>query len=107
MLPATGTTWTWMRTGEEVFPAMIEAINAARQTVALEAYIFADGELGVRFREAMVRARSRGVGVRVLVDAIGSMELGDQFWRPLREAGGEVRVFNPLALHRFNIRNHR
>jgi cardiolipin synthase len=45
--------------------------------------------------------------VRVLVDALGSISLPDAFWEPLRVAGGEVRQFNPLALDRFGIRNHR
>jgi cardiolipin synthase len=49
----------------------------------------------------------RGVNVRVLVDAIGSLGLSDEFWSPLRAVGGEARVFNPLALKRVAIRNHR
>ncbi len=59
------------------------------------------------FREALVRARERGARVRVLVDAIGSMLLSNHFWEPLQRAGGEVRVFNPMALRRVTIRNHR
>jgi cardiolipin synthase len=49
----------------------------------------------------------RGVTVQVLVDAIGSLGLKEDFWAPLRAAGGEARVFNPLALRRAAIRNHR
>lgn len=107
MSPVAGTTWRWMRNGDENFPAMLEDINAARESIALEAYIFTPSELGRRFREHLVRAASRGVKVRVLVDAIGSVELPGDFWSPLRGVGGEVRVFNPLALKRFGIRNHR
>ena len=86
---------------------MLAAIDAAQQSVALETYIFASGNLGERFREALVRARNRGVQVRVLIDALGSVGLADSFWTPLRQAGGQVRWFNPLALNRFGIRNHR
>jgi cardiolipin synthase A/B len=47
------------------------------------------------------------VTVRVLVDALGSMSLPWSFWKPLLEAGGEVRQFNPLSLNQLGIRNHR
>jgi cardiolipin synthase len=33
--------------------------------------------------------------------------LPGDFWKPLRNAGGEARTFNPLALNRISIRNHR
>jgi cardiolipin synthase len=107
MPSAQSTTWKWMRTGDEVFPAMLAAIDSARESICLETYIFAAGPLGERFRTALVCARERGVRVRVLVDALGSLSLPDGFWLPLRAAGGEARFFNPVALNRMGIRNHR
>ena len=102
-----GMRWNWLRTGDEIFPAMLAAIDAARESVCLEIYIYSAGALGLRFRDALTRAAERGVRVRVLVDAGGSLGLPDDFWSPLRAAGGEARFFNPLALRRFGIRNHR
>ena len=101
------TTWNWLRNGDEAFPAMLAAIEAARQTVRLETYIFSDDDLGQRFRATLVRAQQRGVAVKTLVDGIGSHSLPGDFWMPLKEAGGESRIFNPIALKRFGIRNHR
>lgn len=86
---------------------MLGAIDAAKKSVALEIYIFAAGDLAERFRTTLIAARGRGVRVRVLVDAVGSLELSDSFWDPLRMAGAEVRVFNPLSFGRLGIRNHR
>ena len=86
---------------------MLTALEAARETIRLETYTFANDELGQRFRDALVRARQRGVTVNVLVDAAGSMELPGNFWTSLTATGATVRVFNPLALNRFAIRNHR
>jgi len=97
----------WFCTGDAIFPAMLEAIEHARETVRFETYIFAAGELGRRFLEALARAALRGVKVRVLIDAFGSASLPSSFWKPLQEAGGEVKRFNPLALRRFGIRDHR
>jgi cardiolipin synthase A/B len=99
--------WTWFRSGREIFPALLAAIDAAQESVCLETYIYAADSVGERFREALVRARQRGARVRVLVDAFGSIGLAAAFWQPLRMAGGEVRLFNPLALDRWGIRNHR
>jgi cardiolipin synthase A/B len=103
----TGTNYRWLCTGQEAFPAMLGAIEAAQHSVCLESYIFSAGALGERFSESPVRARQRGASVRVLVDALGSLGLAGRFWRPLRAAGGEVRLFNPLSLNRLGIRNHR
>jgi cardiolipin synthase A/B len=97
----------WLRAGDEIFPAMLAAIDAAGQSVCLEVYTFEDSPLGRRFREALVRARARGVQVRVLVDAIGSVLLSNRFWDPLQQAGGEARVFNSIDLRRVTIRSHR
>lgn len=107
-LPAqVNTGLTWLRTGEQALAEMLAAIDAAQTDVRLEMYIFAGDALGVRFREALVRARARGARVRVLLDALGSMGYPGRFWEALTQTGGEVRYFNPLALRRFGIRNHR
>jgi cardiolipin synthase len=104
---ATQTACQWLRTGDEVFPAMLDAIDSARSSVCLEMYTFTPEPLGQRFRDALVRAAQRGARVRVLIDALGSMGLPDDFWEPLRAVGGEARWFNPVALMRIWFRNHR
>jgi cardiolipin synthase len=86
---------------------MLGAIEQARESVRLEMYIFSAGNPGEAFREALIKARGRGVTVRVMIDGLGSNHLPADFWQPLRAAGGEVRVFNPVALNRLGIRNHR
>jgi len=103
----TGVDWNWFVSGNEVFPAMLEAIESAQQTVRLETYIYSVGPLGERFREALIRAQQRGIQVKVLIDALGSITLPENFWASLRGVGAQVRVFNPLTLNRLGIRNHR
>lgn len=100
-------TYRWLRTGDEAFESALRAIDKARTTLDLEIYIFSSDPPGETFRSQLVRACERGVQVRVLVDALGSVTLADSFWDPLRQAGGEVRWFNPLTLRRFQIRDHR
>ena len=90
---ASGADCIWLRSGQEIFPALLAAIDAARQSIRFEVYTYAPGPLGERFREALVNARQRGVKVRVRFDALGSYTLPSAFWKPLLAAGGEVRQF--------------
>lgn len=96
-----------LKNGEEMFPAMYEAIEAARSCIAVEMYIIADDATGREFRDHLVSAAGRGIPVSVLVDAVGSWQLPDAFWNVLREAGGTVRWFRPFRGGLFLFRNHR
>ena len=102
-----GPSFQWLCAGDEMFPSMLAAMDAATQSICLEVYIFTDSPLGREFAAALIRAARRGVRVRVLVDAFGSLHLPAGFWNPLRQAGGEARLFNPVGLRRMTIRNHR
>ncbi len=97
----------WFGSGGEFFPAMLEAINAARASVRLETYIYTSGIIGCQFLAALTAAARRGVRVSVLVDALGSWQLPGGFFNPLTSAGGKVSLFNPLQLWRVGVRNHR
>jgi len=78
----------------ENFPAWRAAIEAAQHTVLFECYIVADDELGRGFASLLAQKARAGVRVCVIVDWLGSWSsLG--MWHELREAGGDVRVFNP------------
>lgn len=99
--------FSWLRTGEEAFAAMLAAIAEARETVRLETYIYRAGTVGERFRAALEAACQRGVNVEVLIDAWGSLNLPNTFWASLIEAGGRVAWFNPFSLSRWSPRNHR
>src|ERR1700689_2729606 len=100
IMAESNSTFNWLCTGDEVFPEMLAEIGAAKKSVCLEIYVFTASPVGIRFREALVRACKRGAKVRVLVDAVGSYFLPAKFWDSLRSAGGEVRQFNPVTLKR-------
>lgn len=96
-----------LRTGEEIFKALLGEIERARHSIRLESYIYCDDSAGRDVLMALLEARGRGVNVRVLVDSFGCFELNSDYFRPLIEAGAEVRWFNALQLDRFAFRNHR
>ena len=88
-----------LRDAGEHFPAMLAAIDAATEAVAVEAYIFADDPLGRRFADALSARARAGVKVRVLHDWYGSLgEARSGFWRRMAHDGVEVRTFNPPRL---------
>jgi cardiolipin synthase len=97
----------WLASGDEMFAAMTEAIQKASSSICFETYIYSAGQPGERLRDALVEACRRGVRVRVLIDAVGSYNLPAGFWSPLLGVGGEARWFNPVALDRLGLRNHR
>jgi cardiolipin synthase len=105
--PPANVTFNWLCTGDELFPAMLAAIEEAKTEICLETYTFSAGSPGEHLRDALVRARQRGVRVRVLIDGLGSYGLPGNFFEPLQAVGGEMRIFNPVALNRLSIRNHR
>jgi len=97
--------------GDEAYPAMLDSINQAERSLALLSYIFDSDRAGDAFFEALVRARDRGVEVRVLIDGVGSRYSKPNMVRQLRSAGMRVAAFLPTRVPRLfkyaNLRNHR
>lgn len=101
------TRYRWLRHGRAAMEAMQAAIAGARSSVWLETFIFQPDEIGLAFRAALIAAQQRGVRVRVMCDAVGSMSLPGGYWDELVAAGGEFRWFNPIKLQRLIYRDHR
>src|SRR5258707_12926048 len=76
-----------LRDGSSAYPAMLDAIARARTEVLLEMYWVAADRIGARFRDALIERARDGVRVRVVYDAVGSLETPDAFWAPLVMAG--------------------
>jgi cardiolipin synthase len=105
----TGDVYTVLRNGDEVFPAMLDAVRTARSRISLESFIYADGEVGDQFTQALIDAAQRKVTVRLVLDAFGS-ELSSETEQKLRDAGVGVVLFNPLrpwTIEETNYRTHR
>lgn len=81
--------------GLEFFPALIAALDAAREEVYLESYIYHDDDTGQRVTDALVAAAHRGVKVHVTVDGFGSSNLAPAIREKFDGGGVEYVVFRP------------
>ncbi len=106
-----GNTITPYEGGRAAYEAMAAAINKAEHTAALTTYIFQADQAGRKIISALVRAKERGVDVKVLVDAVGNMYGLKPVSSLLRRHGIDVVTFNPARLSWrlafFNLRTHR
>ena len=90
--------------GEQAFPAMLEAIAEAKREILLEMYWFASDEVGRQFADALTAKAETGVTVRVIYDAVGSIQSDGRMFSRLRDAGCEVEQYNPIAPWRARFR---
>ena len=96
--------------GRQFFPRMLEAIEKAHRYVLLEIYLFESGAVATRFIDAFVRAASRDVIVKLLLDDFGALGLSPQDRERLVRGGVELLLYNPIRFgkHLRNmLRDHR
>ncbi|HVU38362.1 MAG TPA: phospholipase D-like domain-containing protein, partial [Opitutales bacterium] len=105
--PATASHFHWLKTGAHALAEMLAAIAHAKENIRLEMYIIQPDAQGEKFRDALTAAARRGVRVRVLADAFGSMYLKPDFGHALIAAGVEFRYFNLPGEGRSALRDHR
>lgn len=101
---------TNLENGVEIFPAMLEAVRAARQNINFETYIYWSGEIGREFAVALAERAAAGVEVHVLIDWVGGQKLDETLLKTMTTAGVKVERFHPLRwynLGRMNNRTHR
>ncbi len=100
-----------LRGGDEAYPRMLEAIDAATRSIALASYIFDNDPTGRIFADALGRAVARGVEVRVLIDGIGSSYTFPPITGVLAAKGVRAERFLPTSVPFYfpyaNLRNHR
>jgi len=109
--PVAGNKIDLLHNGEQIFPAMLEAIGAAKKSINFEAFIFQSGRVGSRFRDAFCERARAGVRVRILLDGLGSgTRLDNDDVKTMEKAGCQVAYYHPThswRIDRTNRRTHR
>ena len=102
--------------GDQIFPAQLEAIRAARQTISYAQYYYEEGPIGLEIAEALAERCRAGIRAHVLLDGFGAVLMPTAYWETMTQAGCKVATFRPLSplsllaavgLRRDNKRNHR
>ena len=104
---ARGSTYSPHVNGDEIYPAMLAAIDAAKTRVAFETYNYLGGEAATRFSRALVAAARRGVKVRVILDTVGATPPPENLRDEFAEAGVSLVWFNPVGMWTVEATNNR
>ena len=84
----------------QFYPAMLDAIEGAKQSINMECYIFRPDRTGRRFMKALIERARAGVVVTLVVDAVGSFRFGFAAIREMREAGCRVELYQRFKWYR-------
>jgi len=96
--------------GDEILPAMLAAVRHAQRTITFANFIYEKGDVARDMAEALAERCRAGVGVNVLLDAVGSSHMPKSYRTLMKRSGCHVASYhslNPLAIKRVNHRNHR
>src|SRR4051812_11113275 len=80
-----GNTIRALQNGDEIFPAMLQAIGAATRTITFETYIYWSGKIGNRFADALIERARASVRVHVMLDWVGSERIEEKVIRRMKD----------------------
>jgi cardiolipin synthase len=91
---------------------MVEDIEMAQKYIYLESFRVGNDVIGERFKRALTAKAKQGVEVKVLIDYWGAGSADHNFFKELKEAGGEFRLFEKIRYNtdvftKGHRRNHR
>jgi cardiolipin synthase len=96
--------------GDQIFPAYLEAIRQAEETINLLTYAYWKGDIAIEVAEAVCERAEAGVECNVLIDAVGGAQMARNLVERMREAGVTFCWFRPpkpYAVRRLQYRTHR
>jgi cardiolipin synthase A/B len=85
-----------IRSGKQYFDLLLQLINTTQKNIHLQFYIFLEDETGTAVMEALKSASRRGVSVFLHLDAYASQQLPKRCVHDMREAGVNVKWFEPM-----------
>ncbi|WP_405776805.1 phospholipase D-like domain-containing protein [Streptomyces sp. NBC_00859] len=96
-----------LRNGDEIFPAMLDAVRTAEHTIDLMTFVYWRGQIARDFATALADRASAGVRVRLLLDGFGAKEIEQDLLDAMDASGVQVAWFRkPTRLSPFK-QNHR
>lgn len=99
-----------LQNGDEFFPALLDSIARAQETIHFETYVWWSGDICDQVADAFAARAREGVKVRIMIDAMGSMKMKPYLRERMTEAGCKVAFYHPIRLidlGQLNKRTHR
>ncbi len=96
--------------GDQIFPAMLDAIHRAEKTITFETFIYWSGGVAREFTDAMSERARAGVRVHVILDWFGSKPMEQTLLEQMTSSGVQVERYHPPQWHSLsetNFRTHR
>ena len=96
-----------LNNGDQIYAAMIAAIDRAARRIEFETYNYLEGTAAMRFSNALTAAARRGVDVRMIIDSVGATPPPEALRKDLVEAGVRLVWFNPVGMWTVEATNNR
>jgi cardiolipin synthase len=102
--------------GDQIFPAMLEAIRNAHKSITYQQYIYEDGAIAHEIAEAFAERCRAGVQVKILLDSLGSGAIPQDIKDSWKNSGCQLEWFERIRVSQFimpwefldyNHRSHR
>ncbi len=96
--------------GDRIFPAFIETIESAQETLNVQTYVYWRGDIAADIAAAIAARAKAGVRCNVILDALGAAQIKRSLISDMRDAGVRVILFRPpkpYAIKRLQNRTHR
>jgi len=96
--------------GDEIFPAYLDSIRRAEETVNLLTYAYWRGDIAIEVADTLCEKASVGVECNVILDAVGAAKMDRKLVHKMRDSGVQVCFFRPpkpYAVKRLQHRTHR
>ncbi len=98
---------TVLQNGNEIFPAMMRAINGAQTSIEFTTYVLWRSHIATDIADALCERARAGVSVRLLIDAVGGAIMSTRTFGKLVQAGVKVAWFRPMGVRQLRHLNHR
>ena len=93
--------------GDQIFPAMLDAIRSAKSTITFETYVYWKGDIGKQFAEALAERARAGVKVHVLLDWQGTKKMDQSWIDEMGRAKVDIRKYHSPQWFKYRHLNHR
>ncbi len=92
-----------LKNGDESFAVRVQLIEAAQQSIRIQALVFSGDESGLHIAEILKKKKAEGLDVRVIVDAAANLGWQTQWmYFDLKQHGIEVQGYESLYLEWIN-----